>query len=486
MAVSQVLGEATLGELEEALRGSLIRPGDPAYDPARAVWNAAIDRRPATIVRCAGTADVRQALGFARSQQLAVAVRSGGHSIAGFSTCDGGMVVDLSPMKGILVDPAARRVVAQAGVVWGELDHETQAFGLAVPGGVVSTTGIAGHTLGGGLGWLMRAHGLTCDNLRAADVLTADGQLVHADAESHPDLFWALRGGGGNFGVVSAFEYRLHAVGPAVLAGPVLYPSAAAAQVLRGWRDVVADLSEDVTTSAILGTAPAAPLVPEALHGRPIVAIVALHAGSLRQGSDLVRPLREMAAPAADLLRPRPYRAMQSLFDAWWGRGVHTGMRSVFLRRLSDQAIDALVAVHAGAASPQLELHLHQLGGAVARVGTHETAFSQRQAPFLLNAVARSSRADDFARQVAWAAATREALVSDGASGAYLNFTGDTGEEHVRAAYPAATYQRLVAVKDRYDPDNIFRLNHNIRPSRGVESARPGAPMPADLRGEQP
>jgi FAD/FMN-containing dehydrogenase len=485
MAVSHVLGDATLGELDEALQGVLIRPTDPAYDEARAVWNTAIDRRPAAIARCAGTADIRQALGFAHSQQLAVAVRGSGHSIAGFSTCDGGLVVDLSPMKGILIDPAARRVVAQAGVVWGELDHETQAFGLAVTGGMVSTTGVAGHTLGGGLGWLMRRLALTCDNLLAADVVTADGQLLHADANSNPELFWAVRGGGGNFGVVTALEYRLHAVAPVVLGGPVLYPGAAAVQVLRGWRDAVADLSEDVTTVAILGTAPTEPLIPEALHGRLIVAVVAVHAGPLSQGNDLVRPLRELAAPAADLLTRRPYLAMQGLLDAWWGRAGRIAMRSVFLRRLSDRAIDALVALHAHGTAPNVEVRLHHLGGAVARVATGETAFGQRQAPFLLHAVARSFGPDDDA-QLASAAAAYEAVAPDSTGAAYPNLTDEAGEAEVRAFYPGPTYQRLVAVKDRYDPDNVFLLNHNIRPSPEAGAVRQDAPMPSGARGEQP
>ncbi len=304
--VREVLGEATLGELEGALRGRLVRPTDPDYDQARTVWNAAHDRRPALVIRCAGTADVVRAVEFARSEGLQVAVRGGAHSIAGFSTCDGGVVIDTSPMKGIRVDPAARRAVAQPGLTWSEFDHETQAFGLAVTGGLVSSTGIAGFTLGGGIGWLLRRYGLTCDHLLSADVVTADGQLVTASEQEHPDLFWALRGGGGNFGVVTSLEYRLHPVGPLVFAGAVFYAGAAAVEALRGWRDLTATMPDELTTVANILVAPPVPFLPEAAHGQLVVGILGVYAGSVEDGARAAQPLRTLAEPLADLMGPCP------------------------------------------------------------------------------------------------------------------------------------------------------------------------------------
>jgi len=280
-----VVGDASLQELEESLRGELIRPADAGYDEARAVWNGAIDKRPAAIVRCAGVADVRHAVEFARSQDLLVAVRGGKHSLPGFSTVDGGIVIDLSNMKGMRVDPAARTAQAEGGLTWSEFDHEAQAFGLATTGGLISTTGIAGFTLGGGIGWLMRAHGLTCDNLISADVVTAEGELVHASADQNPELFWGLRGGGGNFGVVTNFEYQLHPVGPVVLAGPVFYSGDRAAEMLRFYREFTQDLPNEATTLLNLATAPPAPFLPEEVHGKPIVVLVGVYAGPVPRAS---------------------------------------------------------------------------------------------------------------------------------------------------------------------------------------------------------
>src|SRR3954449_9847184 len=304
---SQVLGEATLGELEHGLRGQLVRPEGDGYDEARAIWNGAHDRRPAVIVRCAGVADVRLAVDFARSENLLVAVRGGGHSLPGFSTCDGGVVVDLSAMTSVRVDHARRTVVAEGGCTWADFDHETQAFGLAVTGGLVSTTGIAGFTLGGGVGWLMRKVGLTCDNLLAADVVTADGQLVQASDHEHPDLLWGLRGGGGNFGIATSLEFRLHPVGPMVLAGPIFFAGDRAEEVLRFYRDWVRELPDELTTLVNLTTAPPAPFLPEAVHGKPIVAVIAVAAGDPEHAAGLVQPLKDLGDPIADLIGVMPY-----------------------------------------------------------------------------------------------------------------------------------------------------------------------------------
>ena len=334
--IPHVLGEATLGELEQGLRGQLVRPEDDGYDEARAIWNGAHDQRPALIVRCAGVADVMRAVDFARSENLLVAVRGGGHSLPGFSTCDGGIVIDLSAMTAVRVDPARRTAVAEGGCTWADFDHETQAFGLAVTGGLVSTTGIAGFTLGGGIGWLMRKVGLTCDNLLAADVVTADGQLVHASEDENPELLWGLRGGGGNFGIATSLEFRLHPVGPMLLAGPIFFAGDRAEQVLRFYRDWTRELPDEMTTLVNLTTAPPAPFLPEAVHGKPIVAVIAVHAGDPEQGRALVQPLKDLGDPIADLIGVMPYTMMQSLLDALWTRGAHNYLRSAYVDELTD------------------------------------------------------------------------------------------------------------------------------------------------------
>jgi FAD/FMN-containing dehydrogenase len=458
------IGEATLGELEATLRGRLVRPTDPDYDQARAVWNGAHDRHPALIIQCAGTADVVRAVEFARSEGLTVAVRGGAHSIAGFSTCDGGVVIDTSPMMGIRVDPTSRRAVAQPGLTWSAFDHETQAFGLAVTGGLVSSTGIAGFTLGGGLGWLLRKCGLTCDNLLSADVVTADGQLLTASEQEHPDLFWALRGGGGNFGVVTSFEYRLHPVGALVFAGPVFFDGASAVQVLRGWRDLAATMPEELTSLANIFVAPPLPFLPEAAHGQLVVGILGVYAGSLEDGAKASQPLRALAEPLADLMGPMPYTAMQTLLDPLWQAGAQNYFTSALLDRLDDDAIDTLLAQHAAGKAPVRELHLHHAGGAMARVPTAATAFAHRSAPYVLNVIARSPDRAGFEQHAGWARATHQAM-QPWSTGAYVNFTSDPGDDKVRASYPPDTYARLVAAKDRYDPTNLFRLNQNIHPS---------------------
>jgi len=462
--IPHTLGDATIGELEQGLHGQLIRPGDADYDAARAVWNGAHDRRPALIVRCAGVADVMRAVDFARSESLPVAVRGGGHSLPGFSTCDDGVVVDLSAMTAVRVDPARRTAVAEGGCTWADFDHETQAFGLAVTGGLVSTTGVAGFTLGGGIGWLMRKLGLTCDNLIAADVVTADGQLVHASQDEHPDLLWALRGGGGNFGIATALEYRLHPVGPMLLAGPIFFAGDRAEEVLRFYRDWVRELPDEVTTLVNLTTAPPAPFLPEAVHGKPIVAVIAVHAGDPEQGHALVQPLKDLGDPVVDLLGVMPYTMMQGLLDPLWARGAHNYMRSAFVDELSDDAIAATVERHRLVPSPQSEIHFHHFGGAVARVGDDQSPFGGRAAQYVLNVIARTADAEGFEATVAWARGTAEALAPVSRAGAYVNFMGDPGDDRLRASYGDATYERLVELKRRYDPTNLFRLNQNIAP----------------------
>ncbi|MEA2410966.1 MAG: hypothetical protein QOC77_1527 [Thermoleophilaceae bacterium] len=462
--IPHVLGDATIAEFEQGLSGRLIRPGDGDYDEARAIWNGSHDRRPAMIVRCSGVADVMRAVDFARSENLVVAVRGGGHSIPGFSTCDGGVVIDLSAMRSVRVDPARRTATAQGGCTWADFDHETQAFGLAVTGGLVSSTGIAGFTLGGGIGWLMRKCGLACDNLIAADVVTADGQLVRASEDENPELLWGLRGGGGNYGIATSLEYRLHPVGPMVLAGPIFFAGDRAEEVLRFYREWVRDLPDEMTTLANLTTAPPAPFLPEYSHGKPIVAVIAVHAGEPEQGRALVRPLKDLGDPVADLIDVLPYTAMQSLLDALWGRGAHNYMSSSYVDELSDEAIAAAVERHRLVPSPQSEIHLHHFGGAVARVADDATAFGGRGAEYVLNVIARTPDADGFETNVAWARGTTDALAPVSREGAYVNFMGDAGDARLHETYGEAKYERLVALKRRYDPTNVFHLNQNIAP----------------------
>ncbi|MEV6848214.1 FAD-binding oxidoreductase [Actinoplanes sp. NPDC051411] len=449
-------GEATLGELASVLRGDLIRPDDPGYDEARAIWNGAHDRRPALIVRCRGVADVLRTVEFARSEGLPLAVRGGGHSIPGFSTVDDGIVLDLSLMRGVRVSPSRHSLIAQGGCLWSDVDAEAQAFGLAVTGGLISTTGIAGFTLGGGIGWLVRRCGLTCDNLIGADVVTADGQYLHVSEESHPELLWALRGGGGNFGVVTSFEFRLHEVGPTVFAGLVFYHGSDAARVLEGFSSLSA--SDDLSLAVNLTTAPPLPFLPAEVHGKPVVAVLGVWSGNLADGDAATRPFRSLAPVVTDLFGPMPYSAMQSMLDPLYPRGVWNYFRSAFFDDLDPAP---LVEAYSRLPNAMSELHIHHLGGAMGRVPADATAFGNRNHPFLLNVVARSADASGYPSAVSWAREAARAVGPDAA--AYVNFGGEG------PSYPKDTYDRLVAVKDRYDPTNLFQLNQNIRPS-GIRS----------------
>jgi FAD/FMN-containing dehydrogenase len=458
------LGAATLAEFEQGLSGRLIRPEDAGYDEARAIWNGAHDKHPAMIVRCAGVADVMRAVEFARSEDLVVAVRGGSHSIPGFSTVDGGMVIDLSAMRSVHVDPVSRTATAEGGTTWADFDHETQAFGLAVTGGLVSSTGLGGFTLGGGIGWLMRKCGLTCDNLIGAELVTSEGRLVRAGEDENPELLWGLRGGGGNFGIATSLEYRLHPIGPNILAGPIFFAGDRAEEILRFYRDWVRELPDEMTTLVNLTTAPPAPFLPEEAHGKPGVAVVAVYAGDPEEGRRVVQPLKDLGGAVADLIDVIPYTVMQSLLDGLWERGAHNYMSSAFVDELSDGAIASAVARHAAVPSPHSEIHFHHFGGAVARVGDDETAFGNRSAQYVMNVIARSPSAEGFDGNVAWARGTTEAFAPVSRKGVYTNFMGDAGDARLRASYGDAKYERLVALKREYDPTNLFRLNQNITP----------------------
>jgi FAD/FMN-containing dehydrogenase len=455
-----------LDRLRDAIHGSVIDPGDEGYDAARAIWNGAIDRRPACVARCTGVADVVAAVRFARERDLLVAVRAGGHGVGGHAICDGGLVIDLSPMKGIRVDPVARTARAEAGVLWGELDRETQLHGLATVGGIVTHTGIAGLTLGGGIGWLMRKHGVTVDNLLSADVVTAQGEMVTASEEENPDLFWGIRGGGGNFGIVTSFEYRLHPVGPVVLAGPVFHPHEDAPEVLRFYREFIAAAPDELTTIFELSVAPPLPFLPEEVHGKPVVMVGACYAGSPDEGAEVVRPLKQYGRPIVDLLEPKPYTALQSMFDPLVPHGWHRYWKAVEVPPLTDDAIDTLVEHSSAPTSPRSYTIVFQLGGALARVGEDETAFSQRDAAHNVNINAVWTEEDpDAERHIAWARGFFDAMRPHAGGRVYVNFLGEEGGNRVRQAYGAQNHERLVELKRAYDPTNFFRMNQNISPT---------------------
>lgn len=457
------LGEATIAEFAAGLRGTAVRPGDEDYDRERSIWNGAHDRHPALIARCAGVADVIRTVDLARSEGLPLAVRGGGHSIPGFSTVDDGIVLDLSLMKGVRVDPARRRVTAQAGCTWKDVDAETQQFGFALTGGLVSSTGIAGFTTGGGIGWLVRKHGLACDNMVGADVVTADGQFVHTSAEEHPDLFWALRGGGGNFGVVTSFDYQLHDVGPTVFSGLVFYPGEEAEQVLRGYREACAGATDELTTLVNMTTAPPVPFLPESVHGKPVVAVGGCWSGDLDAGEAATAPFRALGTVIADVFADHPYAVWQQALDPLYPRGVHNYFRSAFLRTADDDSLRALLDSYAAIPNAMTEIHLHHLGGALGRVRAEDTAYAFRDQEFVVNVISRTPAAEGFDDAVQWARGVTSALGPDAA--VYVNFTGETNTALVRASYPPDTYRRLVELKNEYDPGNLFRLNQNIAPT---------------------
>ncbi len=456
------LGEATTKELREALRGELVLPTDADYDEARSVWNGMIDRRPALVARCTGTSDVIAAIGFARSEGLEVAVRGGGHNVAGNATCDGGLVIDLSLMKGVRVDAEARTVRAQGGLTWGELDAETQAFGLASTGGLVTTTGIAGFTLGGGIGWMMRKHGLACDNLIAADMVTADGQIVHASETENPELLWGLRGGGGNFGVVTEFEYRLHPVSQ-VFGGLVAWPADAGRDVLKFWREWSLTAPDDVCTMAAFLYAPPEPFVPPEVVGHPIFAIACCHLDPAGRAEDDLRPLRDLG-PAVDVLGPMPYTAIQGMFDAGTPRGSHNYWRSGYVQALTDDAIETIMGAVPGIPDPMGQLHIHQMGGAMSRVPQGATAFGNRDVPFLMNYIGLWLDAAEDEKNTAWVKQASDAMAPFSTGARYVNFLADEGDAGVASAYEAETFARLQGLKAKYDPTNFFHLNQNVRP----------------------
>ena len=464
--ITPVLGEATLQELRETIRGELLVAGEPGYSEAAPIWNGAHDRSaPALIVRSAGAADVIAAVGFARSHGLPLAVRGGGHSVAGFSTNDGGIVIDLSDMNEVIVDPTVRRASVGGGALWADVDHETQAHGLATTGGLISSTGVGGFTLGGGIGWTMRKFGLACDNLIAADVVTADGRLLHASETENADLLWGLRGGGGNFGIVTRFELALYPAGPMIYGGPIFYPAEEAFDLLRVFREWAADAPDEITALVNLTSAPPLPPIPQEWHGKKVVAVLAASIGPVDEGEALVRKIRSVAEPIADLLGPIPYVGLQSLLDPLWPKGIHAYFKATNLARLDDELIDRLCKIHHAAPGPQCEIHVQQMGGAIARVPQRATAFPERSMPFVLNAVTGWPDPEKGPAHKDWARAVISEAESASTGRSYVNFLGDT--DSAASAYGDETYARLASLKRIYDPTNLFRLNHNIEPANG-------------------
>jgi FAD/FMN-containing dehydrogenase len=460
------LDGAEVEQFRSGLRGELLRPDDAEYEEARRLWNGVIDRRPALIARCAAVEDVVEAVNFARENDLLLAVRGGGHNVAGTASAEGGLVLDLSDMKSIVVDPERRTVRAAAGATIGELDEETQKHGLATPMGVVSETGIAGLTLNGGMGHLRRKHGLSSDNLLSVELVTADGRLLTASEEENADLFWAVRGGGGNFGVVTSFEYRLYPVGPEVMCAFVFYPGDLAREVLRSAEGYVAGAPDEVSPLSFLGRVPRVEDFPEEWHGEQFVGLLAVYAGPVEEGEEALRPLRDLGDPIADFSGPMPYTEVQKLLDEDYPDGWRYYWKSVNVDGLGDEAIEALMEHARTAPSDHSTIDVWFQGGAMGRVGADESAFGDRSAPILLGIEANWEEApEDDEANIAWARGCYSDLRRFSGGGMYLNFPGflEEGQGLIRDAY-GANYERLVALKNEYDPANLFRLNQNIDP----------------------
>jgi len=452
-------------KFKAGLRGELVRPGDADYDDARKIWNGMIDKRPALIARCVGVADVIHSVNFAQANNLLVAVRGGGHNVAGNAVCDGGLVIDLSRMKSVRVDPARRTARAEPGVTWREFDHATQTFGLATTGGQISTAGIAGLTLGGGWGYLARKHGLACDNLLSVDLVTANGQFRTASAAENADLFWGLRGGGGNYGVVTSFEFQLHTVGP-VFAGIVAYPIQRAKTVLELFRQVTRAAPDELACDIVLINLP---------DGTPIVGMNICYNGPIAEGERVVRPLRSAGSPVLDQVGPIPYTAAQQLLDSFYPSGLQSCWKSSFLKEISDGAIDTMVAYCGRRPTPICHgIIEHQLGGAVRRADREATAFAHRDVEYSFMSLGVCNDSGDAEKCIRWAREFWAAMQPYSTGGVYVNYLGreaDEGPERIKAAYGPEKYARLVALKNKYDPTNLFRLNQNIKPSQAAPAA---------------
>ncbi|MDR7223671.1 FAD-binding oxidoreductase [Aminobacter aminovorans] len=453
-----------------SLRGQVMNAGDAGYDEARTVWNAMIDRRPGLVVRCIGASDVIAAVKFARDNKLLVSVRGGGHNIAGSAVCDGGLMIDLSQMKSVRVDRVARRAWVEPGAILADVDKETQAFGLAVPTGINSTTGISGLTLGGGFGWTTRKLGLTIDNLLSADVVTADGELVRASTAEHPDLFWAIRGGGGNFGVVTAFEFKLHKLGPQVLSGLVVHPFDEAKSVLRQYREALEDAPDELTCWTVMRQAPPLPFLPAQWHGKEVLVLAMCWCGELEAGEKATATLRGIGQPIVDVVGPNPFAGWQMAFDPLLAPGARNYWKSHDFIELEDTTIDLLDTAIRALPGPECEIFVGHVGGAAGRVATDATAFPQRNSHFVMNVHARWREASMDKACIAWARNIYEATRPQAVGTAYINFMPADEAGRVEAAY-GANYSRLLEVKRKYDPDNMFRMNQNVHAKKTRKAA---------------
>ncbi|MFL5894893.1 MAG: FAD-binding oxidoreductase [Thermoleophilaceae bacterium] len=461
------LGAQLADQLRSRFSGEIYGPGDKGYDDARRVKNGMIDRRPALIGRPADEDDVAALVDLARERGLDLAVRCGGHGVSGHGTCDGGIVIDLSGLDSISVDPAAKLATAGGGVDWGRLDAATQEHGLAVTGGRVPSTGIGGLTLGSGSGWLERKYGLTCDSLSSARVVLADGSLVTASPFQNEDLFWGLRGGGGNFGVVTSFTYELHEVGPIVLGGMLLYPRAMAPELMRFYRDFIESAPDEVGGGVAFISAPPHDPVPKEVQGQPMVGVIVVYVGDVKDGEEALRPLMEFGPPAMAMVQPMPYTAFQMLLNDAFPEGAHVYFKAEFMDELTDDAIDTVIEMAAEPTSPMAQVLFQPMGGAIARVSPDETALPVRDAKWCYHALTvwlPEMGPDEV--HVGWTKALAAAMKPYAAPGIYLNFIADEGQERVISSY-GRHYEKLVALKDRYDPGNLFRVNQNIKPSAG-------------------
>jgi FAD/FMN-containing dehydrogenase len=461
--------------LQSQCRGRVVTPGHGGYEEIRQVWNGSIQRHPAAILQCAGVADVVAGVRFAAEHGLILAIRAGGHNVAGLGTCEDGLVLDLRALQGVRVDPGSRRARVQTGITWGTFDHEAQAFGLATTGGIMSTTGVAGFTLGGGVGWLVRRFGAASDSLRAVDLVTADGRLLAIDGDSEPDLFWALRGGGGNFGVATALEFELHSVGPEVTAGSVIYPLDQAGDVLAGWNAAVKDLPDEAMSVAVLRTAPPDPPFPAHLWGQPVLSLSMMWSGPAKGADAALSPLRAVGRPSVDAVGPKPYAVVQASQDPYWTPGAHNYWKADYLTGLDEEAIGTLVDAAASFTSPASDIKLAALGGALARIPEGATAYGHRDAAILLNINTRWDTSEGaLDRHVVWTRALWTALHRL-AVGVYVNFLGEEGEGRIVQAYGEDKYRRLAEIKSQWDPGNLFRINQNIRPREPVVPEAGGA-----------
>ena len=457
---------ATIEQFQAGLRGELIQPGDPAYDEARKVHNAMIDRRPRFIARCVNVADVIAAVGFARENNLTVSIRGGSHNVTGFAVCDDGLVIDISRMRGVRVDPAKRAVRAEGGCTWGDVDHATHAFGLAAPGGIISTTGIAGLTLGGGVGHLTRLAGLSCDNLISADVVTADGRFLTASAEENPDLFWALRGGGGNFGAVTSFEFRLHPVNT-VFAGPIFYPLEKATEAMRNYRDFMKQAPDEMNAFFAFLIVPPVDPFPAELHNKTVCGAVCCYVGPPDKGEQVVRPLSEFGPPLMVGLAPMPFPALQTAFDGLVPAGLQGYWKADFATELNDELIAGHVKHGPAVPTVNTAMHIYPVSGAAQRVGKNDTAWSYREASYVHVIAAMYENPADTDKNREWVRTYFDELHPHSAGGAYINFMGEEGDERIAASY-RDNYQRLADIKRKYDPTNFFHMNQNIKPSNGA------------------